>query len=45
MYALKNCEGPHRIHGLRSVTAKRQNIQKNYNIYFFSIKLLYLHID
>ena len=45
MYALKNGEGPHRIHGLRSVTAKRRNIQKNFNFYCFSIKLLYLHID
>ena len=28
MYALKNGEGPHRIHGLRSVTAKDGTFRK-----------------
>lgn len=36
MYALKNCEGPHCTHGLRSVTAKRLNIKKiSDNLLFF----------
>ncbi len=41
MYALKNCEGPHRIHGLRSVTAKRRNIKKisDYLLFFDKITI------
>ena len=41
MYALKNCEGPHRIHGLRSVTAKRRNIKKisDYLLFFDKIDI------
>ena len=36
MYALKNCEGPYRTHGLRSVTIERHNIKKiSDNLLFF----------
>ena len=41
MYSFKNCEGPYRIYGLRSVTAKRHNIKKisDYLLFFDKIAI------